>query len=114
MTQSRPIVDTLRDIDYGSLLDELAEQQQAIVAACCATNKVGELTIKLKYRPETGGQIHIEHEVKAKAPEAKRAKTIFFATPDHNLTRTDPRQGELSGLRTVGQDSAPARAVAHG
>jgi len=109
----RPFVDTLRDIDYGSLLDECSAAQQELVAAVNRTGKQGEITIKLKYKPETGGQIHLEHDVVVKAPKEKKAKTIFFATPENNLSRTDPRQGELSGLRSVEADKTQAREVKH-
>lgn len=110
----RPFVDTLRDIDYGTLLEECATSQQELVAAVNRTGKVGEITIKLKYKPETGGQIHLEHDVVVKMPKEKKAKTIFFATSENNLSRTDPRQGELSGLRTVAADASKPREVSNG
>lgn len=109
----RPFVDTLRDIDYGTLLDECATSQQELVAAVNRTGKAGEITIKLKYKPETGGQIHLEHDVVVKMPKEKKAKTIFFPTAENNLTRTDPRQGDIAGLRSVAADATPAREVKH-
>ena len=112
---TRPFIDTLREIEYGNLLEDLAEQQQKLVDAVLATQKKGSLTIKLNYVPEGDGQITINaEEPKISEPKMARGKTLFFATPERNLTRNDPRQGELEGLRQVSDDEQPARTVNHG
>ena len=54
---TRPFTDTLREIEYGKLLEDLADQQQKLVDAVLATQKKGSLTIKLDYVPEGDGQI---------------------------------------------------------
>ena len=103
MSKSRPFIDTLRDIEAGGLLDELSETQHSLIDAIRLTGKGGELTIKLAYKPDGNGQITIKADVKAKEPALSRGTSLFFLTPEGNLTRRDPRQQDLP-LRTVNDD----------
>ena len=103
MSKSRPFIDTLRDIEAGGLLDELSETQHSLIDAIRLTGKGGELTIKLAYKPDGNGQMTIKADVKAKEPALSRGTSLFFLTPEGNLTRRDPRQQDLP-LRTVTDD----------
>ncbi|WP_339405216.1 hypothetical protein [Pseudomonas helleri] len=103
MSKSRPFIDTLRDIEAGGLLDELSETQHSLIDAIRLTGKGGELTIKLAYKPDGNGQMTIKADVKAKEPALSRGTSLFFLTPEGNLTRRDPRQQDLA-LRTVGAE----------
>ena len=103
MSKSRPFIDTLRDIEAGGLLDELSETQHSLIDAIRLTGKGGELTIKLAYKPDGNGQMAIKADVKAKEPALSRGTSLFFLTPEGNLTRRDPRQQDLP-LRTVNDD----------
>lgn len=103
MSKSRPFIDTLRDIEAGGLLDELSETQHSLIDAIRLTGKGGELTIKLAYKPDGNGQMTIKAHVKAKEPALSRGTSLFFLTPEGNLTRRDPRQQDLP-LRTVNDD----------
>ena len=105
MSKSRPFIDTLRDIEAGGLLDELSETQHSLIDAIRLTGKGGELTIKLAYKPDGNGQMTIKADVKAKEPALSRGTSLFFLTPEGNLTRRDPRQQDLP-LRTVNDDKA--------
>ncbi|MQU29079.1 hypothetical protein GHO29_21665 [Pseudomonas helleri] len=103
MSKSRPFIDTLRDIEAGGLLDELSETQHRLIDAIRLTGKGGDLTIKLAYKPDGNGQMTIKADVKAKEPALSRGTSLFFLTPEGNLTRRDPRQQDLP-LRTVNDD----------
>jgi len=103
MSKSRPFIDTLRDIEAGGLLDELSETQHSLIDAIRLTGKGGELMIKLAYKPDGNGQMTIKADVKAKEPALSRGTSLFFLTPEGNLTRRDPRQQDLP-LRTVNDD----------
>jgi len=103
MSKSRPFIDTLRDIEAGGLLDELSETQHSLIDAIRLTGKAGELTIKLAYKPDGNGQMTIKADVKAKEPAISRGTSLFFLTPEGNLTRRDPRQQDLP-LRRVNDD----------
>lgn len=97
---TRPFLDTLREIEGGNLLDELSEIQHDLLGAIQSTNKEGEITIKLKYKPDGHGQMFITAETKTKEPKFPRGKSLFFITSDNNLSRQDPRQSSLD-LRRV-------------
>lgn len=102
----RPFIDTLRDLECGHLLDELSDVQQEVVAAISDTDKAGEITIKLTFKPEGNGQLTIKADIKKKVPQLARGTSLFFVTPDRNLQREDPRQQNLQ-LRAV-EPAAPA------
>lgn len=105
-TKARPFIDTMRDIEAGGLLDELTETQHSLIDAIRMTGKGGELTIKLTYKPDGGGQMTVKADVKSKEPVLARGTSLFFLTPEGNITRRDPRQQEIP-LRSVGEDPAP-------
>jgi len=100
---TRPFIDTLRQVEGGFLLEELAETQRELVQAIQHTNKSGTLTLTLTYTPEGQGQLSIEAAVKAKAPKLARGRSLFFVTPDANLDRNNPRQVALD-LHVVADD----------
>lgn len=102
----RPFIDTLRDVEGGGLLDELTDVQHALIDAIRLTNNGGELTIKLTYKPEGAGQMTIKADVKSKEPVLARGTSLFFLTPEGNISRRDPRQQNLE-LRSV-EEEAPA------
>ncbi|MHA6478937.1 hypothetical protein ACX1DW_15795 [Stutzerimonas sp. KH-1] len=108
--KARPFIDTLREIEAGGLLDELTEVQHSLVDAIRLTGKAGELTIKLAYKPDGAGQMTIKADVKAKEPVLSRGTSLFFLTPEGNLTRRDPRQQEIP-LRSVTDDTPPTEAL---
>lgn len=109
--KARPFIDTLRDLEAGHLLDELSATQHSLVDAIRLAGKGGELTIKLTYKPDGSGQMTIKADVKAKEPVLSRGTSLFFLTPEGNLTRKDPRQQEIP-LRSVADESPePLRQV---
>lgn len=103
--KTRPFIDTLRDVEFGALLDELSDVQKEVVAAVSDTRKAGKITIELEYKSEGDGQLAIKTNIKKKVPTYPRGTSIFFITPERNLTRQDPRQQSLP-LRNV--ETAPA------
>lgn len=104
--KTRPFVDTLRDVEFGGLLDELSEVQREVVAAVSDTRKAGKIIIELEYKSEGDGQLAIKSNIKKKVPTYPRGTSIFFITPERNLQRQDPRQQSLE-LRSVDTPAAP-------
>jgi len=93
---------TITQLRYGQTAEELSEHVARCVNAARDTNKIAELTIKLRFKPEANGaQIFIIDEIKPKIPSFPREATILFPTPQGNLQREDPRQTSLPGLRSV-------------
>jgi hypothetical protein len=105
----KPFNDTLKELRFGQLVVELGEQVAAIAKACSETGRKGELTLKLVFRPGKAGQLEVFDDVKTKVPQFDRESTLVFVTPDGNLTREDPRQATLPGLRKV--DTNPDAAL---
>lgn len=59
------------------------------------TGKVGSLRIDLKVKPAGDGMVQIFDVTQAKAPEDDKAPSMFYADEHGNVSRSDPRQGEL-------------------
>jgi hypothetical protein len=108
MNQARPDLfnATVAQLNNGRTQQELSEALNELVQACRDTNKVGEITLKIKVRPDgASGQYFLEDQMNVTLPKFDRAKTLFFGTPEGNLQRTDPAQAELD-VRAV-QDATP-------
>jgi len=103
---------TVNQLRSGRTQEELSKKLNEIVNACRDTGKVGELTLKIKVRPDKGdtGQYFLEDNVVVKLPEFERGKTLMFGTPEGNLQRTDPNQGELP-LRSIDESPAAVKTV---
>lgn len=107
---ARQFLDTLRDIRQGAVIDELGEELAELVQAVRETGRRGELTFTLTVRPASKGNVDVlalEDSVKVKRPKPERGTSIVYAQPDGSLSRRDPRQPEMTGLRTV--TSMPAK-----
>jgi hypothetical protein len=97
----RLFTDTISQLRYGTLLDELTSELNTLVTKCESTGKAGELVLKIKLKPGSGGQIEVSDDLVVKSPKEPRGTTIMFSTPEGNLTREDPRQLKIEGLRAV-------------
>lgn len=102
---------TLDQLRYGTLAEELTAKLNELTAVCTNSEKVGELTLKLKLKPGKGGQVEVFDDVSLKLPKPDRASSIMFATPENNLQREDPRQKSIEGLRSVEETARDLRQV---
>ena len=108
MSQARPDLfnATVAQLNNGRTQQELSEALNELVRACRDTQKVGEITLKIKVRPDgASGQHFLEEQMNVNLPKFDRPKTLFFDTPEGNLQRTNPAQHELD-VRAV-QDATP-------
>lgn len=108
MSNSRPFLDTLRDLRGGNVHDELSDALQEVVAAVSAEGKAGKLTLTISVKPAGAGQgaLLVVDDIKIAVPKPTNGGTIFYATPDNNLQREDPKQSRLP-LRDVGAGPEP-------
>lgn len=85
----------------AGLHNEAGEELATLVAAVLDQQKKGSLTITFTVEPAKGDdrQVVISDDVKVKAPKPPTPASRFFSDPHGNLSRRDPRQPELSGLR---------------
>jgi hypothetical protein len=89
----------LSEFRRGASLAELSEAMQMCIAAVKDTGKAAELKYVVKFTP-SGNAIVVTDKVDKKLPGLEREQSIFFATQDNMLTRSDPGQRELE-LREV-------------
>lgn len=104
--KSRPFYDFLREHRNGVTHDELADALNELVAAVIEENKAGTLTFTVAIKPmgKSDG-FDVSAEIKTKPPKKTPGSSVFFATPDNNLVRQDPRQATME-LREVGPAAA--------
>jgi hypothetical protein len=107
----RPFTQTLDQLRFGTLTDDLTKALNELTIKCGDTGRSGELTLKLVLKPGKAGQIEIVDDIKVKMPKDEKGSTIMFATVEGNLTREDPRQMQLEGLRTVDSKTGELKRV---
>ena len=90
-------ISVLKDLRGGKTQDELSEKLNNLVQECRHTGKVGSLTLKVTLIPDKGdsGQYFIKDKVTEDVPQNERGQTLMWGTPEGNLQRTDPAQGDL-------------------
>lgn len=100
----------LQQLCGGRTQEELSKELNQLVLDCRSTGKAGELTLKINVRPDKGdnGQYFLKPEVKVKTPKFEVSESLFWATPEGNLQRQDPSQGELE-LRSVSTTQIPTK-----
>lgn len=93
----------LQDLRDGRVHAELSQQFGELVNKVQETGKAGELTLKIKVKPATRGnvdKIMIADAVTVSMPKPERGEDVFWLTDDNDLSRNHPRQGNLE-LRDV-------------
>jgi len=84
----------------GQLHDDLTNAVQEIIAQL--NNAVMEhggvhtagIALTLAFKID-GGVIEVKADMKTKLPKENRPRTIYWSTPDNQLTRKNPKQSEL-------------------
>jgi hypothetical protein len=101
---------TLNNIRGGGLALEASEALQEAVQRCQDTGKQATVTVVLTLKPNGAtGQIHFTDKVTSKLPMLDKGTSIFFGTPDGNLTRDDPRQSAMDFVRPAADRPAEPR-----
>lgn len=91
----KSFAETLKEIRFGELSEELNKEMSKVVLAVENTGKTGELTITLKLKPSGSGALEVIDIVKSKIPELAKDSSLFFISPEGNLVRNNPRQMDL-------------------
>ena len=108
----KPFTDTLNQMRFGTLSDDLTKALHDLTQKCNDTGRAGKLTLELQLKPGKGGQIEVFDDIRVKLPKEERGSTIMFSTPEGNLTREDPRQLQIEGLRAVEKTTGELKRVA--
>jgi hypothetical protein len=102
--QVRPFFDFLREHRDGASERELARALNELVGTVERTGKKGKLTYTIEVSPMTnkvvGAQLIVVDSIELKLAKPAREGSLFFVTPESNLSRRDPRQQDLE-LKTI-------------
>jgi hypothetical protein len=95
-----PFADWVQQQRSGLLHSELSEELARVVATVTELGKTGTLQLTIAIAPsKVRGAVEISDKVVAKPPEPDRDAALFYADPQGNLSRRDPRQPELPFAR---------------
>jgi hypothetical protein len=111
MAGPKPFNDTLVQLRFGELHEELTDAMNELVSTVDKTQKGGKLVLTLTLKPGKGGQIELVDDLKVTLPKQEKGSSIMFATPEGNLQREDPRQRSFEGIRSVDQEIKERRAA---
>lgn len=109
--QIRPFAELLTVLDHGAAHAEASRVLHDLTNAVTDTGKAGYVMIKIEMKPLRGSsdQLVVSAQVSSKMPKSEPAASIFYRDDSGNLTRNDPNQPELDGLRVV--EPKPSRTV---
>lgn len=111
MNNQQSISDTLKSLRYGTLDEELGERLNELVERVNATQRMGSVTLSLKIKPGGPGRIEIIDDYKVNMPKEERGSSIMFVMPSGKLSRNDPRQAEIDGLKTVEETASELKSL---
>lgn len=112
----RPFADFLREHlrrapeePYGELHDDLSAALHKLTEAVQGVRKKGALTLTITVEPagRVEHAVTVTGKVALKLPEPDPEEALWFIGRDGNLTRRNPQQPELPGLRTVAPNATP-------
>lgn len=108
----KPFLEFLQEHAGGEIHDELSETLNVLVRAVQAVGKAGTLTLKVSVKPagRSHDQVFVVADVQHKLPVPEREESIFFVDAAGNLTRDNPHQEPLPGLRRLVRPALRRRA----
>lgn len=97
---------------HRQLLPRADAALKETVQAVIDHNKPGEVTIKIKFKPEGHRQMAVGVDVTNKAPRPGVPTSIFFGDTRGRLHRSDPGQSSLSFMEDeAGEDDGEPAGV---
>lgn len=110
-TNPQPFAEWMHEHRGGAFHGELSEKLAAVTAAVVDTQKGGSLTIKIKVKA-TGHQVAFTDTVSADVPEHDKELSLFFFDEETGaVSKEDPRQLKIEGLRRLPKRHADVEAV---
>ena len=99
----RPFADWLREQSAGTTHEELSGALYDLAERVRETGKKGTLTLTVEVEPMKGDTqvLVVYDQIKLRLPEFARPASVFYADDQGNLSRSNPDQPELAGLREV-------------
>jgi hypothetical protein len=105
----------IAEVEDGELHADLSRALQSLIAELHESRAVGQAraTGKLSVTFDfvlADGVVEVRADIASKTPKRPRGRSIFWATPENNLSRRNPRQPDLP-FRDVNAAPGPARTV---
>lgn len=95
------VVALINTADDGNFAREASDDLRDVVAAiedaaAAGGRGVPTATLTMKFTlKRDGGVITVVPEIKTTKPKRQRNVSVYYATPENNLTRNNPRQAEM-------------------
>ena len=89
----RPFIDFLREHGRGETHDKLSDMLHELVEAVATENRKASMTITITMKPiEKTGAFELIVNPALKLPKRDGDSSLFYVTPDNNLTKSSPQQ----------------------
>lgn len=93
----------------GGVIDDITAELRTLIEAIKRTGKPGKISLTLTFKPISGGetpQIEITDKVVVTKPDPNQPASVFYSTAANDLSRFDPRQPVLTGLKEIPKRSS--------
>jgi len=107
MTKGNAFLDALTEAREGTALADLHAAILQLVGDVRSIGKKGTLTVTLNIALGSANTLVLTDTIKVVSPEPNKDSAIYYADDANRLTRTDPRQPTLKGLREVATFARP-------
>lgn len=85
----------LQTFRRGELTRQADEQLEKVISAIKETGGKGDITIKIPFKLNKGGQLECTPTVNATIPQRPMGTGIYFANDEGRLSRRDPNQLDI-------------------
>jgi hypothetical protein len=110
----RDFAATLMELDKGKLHKDCSEGLWDLIRSCEELKKTGSLTLTIMMKPmdtSDGSPMVMYGEVKLKLPVPPSSPTVMYVDEQGNLSRNNPYQPELEGLRVITEEHRNTRSI---
>lgn len=102
---------TLQEVSFGDAADEATKRLHEALEAAQRLGRSASVSVTLTFRPLKNGQVEVYPLITNKVPkEELGAHVMFFADDGTGIQAVDPRQKNLSGIRSVEDERRAPRA----
>lgn len=110
----RDFASTMLDLGNGKTNKEMSEALWDLIDKVTQTGKKGTLSLTLTVEPMSkadGGPVTVKDEIKLRPPEFPRIPTVAYVDENGNLSRNNPYQPEIEGLKTIPDNQRNVRSI---
>lgn len=89
-------IEMLKNIAQGDVIFDVEDALKAVTEAAIDTGGKGSVSLTLSLEPDPKtGTMRVSADVKSKIPKKPSRISLFFVTPEGELSRQDPRQRDM-------------------